>query len=216
MLLSEARTLLKRYGFDENDPIDLWLKGGLLEFCNTYDWPFNHKTLTVTQPANSGLVSLPGIPEGLVKTIIVKDLTNDKKLTYMEPTRFYRELETAQLDSGGAQYYTVTGGNLGSGSGTGPGIILWPNQSVDASYWVLYQGFSSFPSNGSDPLPIPDPCCQSVVTAAAIVALQSENEEERAQTEQAMFDSQVARLINRYNPDHRDEPSQVVDTQGYF
>jgi hypothetical protein len=223
VLLSTAKTLLKRYGFDNTDPVLEWLNAGLYEFCIAFDWPFMARASTTVVPGlTAGLQSITylNLTPDQYAVQMVRDTTNDVKLQYVEPTQFFRDYSGGTTPStGGPTKYTITRGGQEptvAGSGETMKITLWPTSTVDLNIEVTTAIFPSPMTDEATHLPVPEACCYAVVTASAFIALQAENEEERAQTAQAQFQSRVASLINRYNPDTQDEPGQVSDVQGYF
>lgn len=200
-----AKTLLKRYGFDDSDPLLDWLDEGLHLFEDAHDWPFL-QTITTVSPGTG--VSTLTFPTDFFKIYTVRNVTDGRKLKRMEVTEFEREVDDPTV-TGSPLYYVITDTDT---------IQFWPATDSAMSFRVIYQRSLTTVTNlASDATSLDGPLTihYPIVLAAAYTALMAENEEDRAQTALGQFESAVARRWSKFSTTDLDEPRQVVDVMGY-
>lgn len=216
MLVSAAKTALKAYGFDDNDPLLTWLEASkqLVEAAD--DWPFLRKQVTIAITANlAGLsgASAPVLPVDFFKAYSVRDATDQRKLDYVDALAFDRDIDnpaTAGLPS----IYTLI--SLGSGAAPQVQLRWWPVSAVPWSLLLTYQATLVDISGLGDGVSMPGPSefHYIMVQGAAAIALQADNEEDRAETAQTQFNEGLGRLRRKYFS-NIDEPVTVQDVMGY-
>lgn len=203
MIKSAAITAVGAFGFDTtNDPIDSWLDEAKNQVESAFDWPFLQSVTTVSVAPG---VSTIAMPADFFKVQSIRDNTNKMKLDYKDIVGFDRDIDDP-TDTGVPVIYTVIAG----------GIQIWPVPDAQVSYRVLYQttlGDITALGAGAT-LPGPTRFHYTYVIGAAMVGLQADNEEDRAQNAQAQFLSNLQRFIRKYSA-HLDEAQQVVDAMGY-
>jgi hypothetical protein len=198
--LSELETALKRYGFDDEDPLSTWLNAAKNEIVDEHDWPFLISRTTVVLPALTN--TLPSLTN-FFKVISIRDQeTGRPKLEYYEPTRYEREIDDFAV-SGIPRIYTTFDGSS---------IEAWPRPDVDRSLRVVFHTLVPDMSGPDDVPGLPLGLHYAIVQRAASIALQAENEEERAQTAQSEYATALDRAIRKYTATTDDEPRQVVET----
>lgn len=199
-----AKEYLKRYGFDDDDPLLVWLNAGKNEVEEAYDWPFLQIRTTVSASAGDDELTLPS---DAFKVQSVRIANTTQKLTYMDVEGFEREIGDATT-TGQPWIYTVVGTKQ---------ILLNTILDVATDFRVIYQEELDDIETlaDTDPLPGPSRIHFACVMGAAYLALQAENEEERATTAQNQFDGKVRQLWGKFNSQELDEPQAVVDVMGY-
>lgn len=208
MILSEMETLLKRYGFDERDPLLAWLNAAMHEIEDDFDWPWlesNAETIKVAVGINS-----LALPATALKVIGIRDVTNLAKLEYWDRRKFMREI-SEPAERGQPQCYTLLNTNE---------VQLWPVPEQEFTYEVIFQGRTTDLANPTD-----EPTTQGnvwpvnahfiIVERAAAIALQAENEEERAKSAMEQFEKSLERLRRKFGERELDEPTAVEDVMGY-
>lgn len=209
MNLGEMETALKRYGFDSADPLKTWLNAAMHEIETDHDWVFLEGEVSIfNSTANGANLS---IPSGTSKIISVRDLSNDRKLTYYGWWRFFREIEDPK-EKGLPTIYTVEQGKAF--------LVLWPIPTAKWEFEVISQletkdmaVVGDTPkTNAAD---WPTPMHWPIVLKAAVTALFAENEEERGEKLQKQYDKLLENLRRRFSQVTMDEPETVVDIQGY-
>jgi hypothetical protein len=205
MLVSEGKTALKRYGFSDTDPLLTWLNAGMREFEAAHDWSFLMNLIQVSSAiGNAGLTVSPV----MFKVESIKSVTTGVKLKYLAWLEFESGIEDP-TEQGTPRFYTVIGPSTSST------IQLYPVPDTVEDYRVLFQQSLTDMANDGDPMPGPSRIHYPIVLAAAYIALQAENEEERSVTALTQFERSVDRLWTKYNKSELDEPQQVEDVMGY-
>lgn len=202
MQLSELKTLLKRTGFSDSDPLSSWLNIGMNWVLDSRDWPFLIKLASDTVVAGTPAITLP---TDFRRLITLKCVDTNNKLDPMEITEFEREISDPTV-TGPPMLYLVFG-DL---------IDVYP--TPDATYNMRLFYIKNIPalSLDTDEPELPNSLHYAVVQAAATVALQAENEEERAQTAEQEFESTIARAWRSLSgASSSDEYRTVTDVMGY-
>ena len=199
MNLTALQDLLKRYGFDDSDPLTEWINAALHEIEVAYPWPF---LISKTTIALSAADTTPALPADFDKVVTLR--IDNSKLSYVDPRALDRDW-TLYSGSGAPSIYTIVDG------------ILYVYPSPDTAYTIefLYLRNIVELAAGADVPDIPAKLHYTVVLGAAYIALQAENEEERAQTAFAEFERSLARNWARLGTENQDEPGQVVNVMGY-
>jgi hypothetical protein len=212
MIVSSAKTLLKAYGFDDNDPLLDWLQAAKEEIFSSDSWPFLMKVGTVNINANVATISAL-LPADLEKVSTIRNATASPnvKLRYVDPVSFDRDYEdwTAQGDP---EVYTVRA----SVAGPGWEVQVWPVPTVATSYRFSYQASSVDITTSIDAGTMPGPTAfhYPIVQKAASIGLQADSEEDRASTAKDEADTAIARL-RRKMFSGLDESDTVADVMGY-
>lgn len=203
MLVSEGRTAIKRYGFDDNDPIISWLNEGMHQFEDSHDWSFLQLTTTIaTVVGDSTLV----LPSTLHKVQSIRDVTGKRKLKFMTVSQFERAIDDPTVRAQ-PEFYTVTGTKT---------IQLYPVVDVARSFRVVYQfELTDMVLAPDAAMPGPTRIHYPIVQGAVSIGLQAENEEDRAATAKSEFEAAIDRLWTKYSKQELDEPQQVTDVMDY-
>lgn len=202
---STAQTLLRRYGFDNSDPLNSWLDEGQEMFQNRHNWPFLQTLASIDGAASVASLSFPS---DFFKIYSIRDTTNMWKLSELSASRWDREIEDPTTQ-GTPRYYTITGTST---------IQLWPVPDFAYNFRVIYQRaltLVSLLTSDATSLDGPADTHYPRVLAAAYTALMAENEEDRAQQALQQFETAIDHRWGRYSKVTLDEPDQVVDVMGY-
>lgn len=203
MNLTSLRNAVKRYGFDDSDPLDEWINAAMFDISGATDWPWLEDYLpNILTSAGSELISLPA---NLGKIISLRDRTNKAKIDYTGRKAF--EMDIEDPTSGGIpESYTLVGSNA---------LQLYP--VPDGAYTVdlYYQKEIPSLSDGADVPDIPERAHYTIVLGAVRYGLMAESEEERAKEAESLYNDSLGRLMTYYGMRELDEPAQVRDTAGY-
>lgn len=208
MTVQELKTSLKRYGFDDADPLMVWINAAMHEIESAYEkWSFlwfeeeketAEKRFEITTAVN--------------RLSKVRDITNEGvsggvgyDLTYLDLRAFEREF--GNLNSpGDPEYFTILGSSK---------IQVYPAPAGNRKYRVTgIKELSDLVEDGEEP-DIPTKNHYTIVRGAAYIALQAENEEERAASAQAQFESDLDKMVTNDSIRQIGEPTFVEDTADY-
>lgn len=202
VLVSEGKTALKRYGFDDSDPLLVWMNEAMHQFEDAHDWSFLQQVTTLTVLAGINTLTLP---TNFYKIHSIRDTVGKLKLGYMTISEFERVIETPD-DLSLPELYTITGTQ---------DVQLYPTPDTDRLMRVVYQEeLDEMVSDGSV-MSGPPRIHYPIVQGAVMIALQAENEEDRAANAKEQFEAAIERLWTKYNKTEDDEPQQVTDVMGY-
>lgn len=203
MLVSAAKTALKAYGFDDNDPLNVWLDAGIHEFEAAYDWPFLQVRTSVVVAANASALVLPGTA---FKVQSIRDTTLNRvhKLKYVDIVG-WEDIIDDYAQAGTPTNYTVLAGNT---------VAIWPVPDASTTFSVIYQ--DALADTGIDSASMPGPSAMHyvMVQQAVPIALQADNEEDRAVSAASIAQGAIQKRIRKYRA-NLDEPRQVRDSMGY-
>lgn len=202
MLVSEGKTALKRFGFDDSDPLLIWLNEGMHQLEDQHDWPFLQVVTTIA--ASAGATTLV-FPSALHKVQSIRDVTGKSKLEYLDVSEFEREIQDPTI-TGYPIFYTITGTET---------VQLYPTLDIARNFRVVYQEELIDMTTDGSTMPGPTRIHYPTVQYAAAIALQAENEEDRATSAKNEADAAVLRLWRKYSTQERDEPQQVTDVMNY-
>jgi hypothetical protein len=204
----QMQTVLMRYGFDVTDPIQAWINAAMHEVEGAFDWPWAWEgpiTMQVAGGANS--ITLPS---DFGKVHSLKDLDHLAKIKFWNRHKFTRLIQD-ETNPGLIELYTLVGTNQ---------IQFWRVPVVATNIMLIYQATTADLVNPTD---VPTTAANQwppmlhypIVMRAASLALQAENEEDRAKTAQDEFDRALIRCMGKYSEDQLDDPDAVEDSQGY-
>lgn len=209
MKVSDLKTALKRYGFDDTDPLLLWLNSAYHEIENAAQhWSFlegEEELIT-----NVNIFNLPGF--ALINRMIkLRDVTDELvggsgvDLEFMDRREFQRQFSNS-LASGNPEYYTILGSNK---------IQVYPDPTGNRNYKATFvKKLADLVGEAEEPA-IPVANHYTIVRGAAYVALQAENEEERAASAQSQFESDLDKMIMNDQIRQIGEMATITDAQGY-
>lgn len=208
MKVEEIKTALKRYGFDDSDPLLLWINSAYHEIENAYaHWSWLETEEVVETEA--GEFNTVGLINRIIK---VRDITNEavgggegRDLEYIDRRELMREYPNL-LTKGTPELFTIIGSNK---------IQVVSVPQTKRKFRVTY--IKELPDLALDtdiPL-VPVKNHYTIVRGAAYVALQAENEEERAASAQGQFESDLDKMISNDQRRQIGEPDTVMDVQEY-
>lgn len=205
VLVSDLKTALKRFGFDDGDPLLLWLNDAMHEIEEEYaNWSWLKRTETINAVANDGIFT----PVSSIQRVIkLRDTTSgrSKDLEYWDERKFERELDEPE-SSGEPELFTI----LGSSE-----LQVYPVPTYAATYRLRYiEALADLVADGETPK-LPTKNHFLIVLGAAYRGLQAENEEDRAANAQAQFDSRLAKMVQADMKRQTGQPGGVEDVMGY-
>jgi hypothetical protein len=211
--VSQLKTLLKRYGFDDEDPLMEWLNAAYHEIENAYEkWSW-------LEASEIGTIAEGGTDDGrftltrsVRRFIKVRDVTDETALggegldlKYMDFRAMQREFPNLRT-KGNPEYFTILGTDT---------IQVYPvpgaARDIETSYIFELPDLST---DEEEPL-VPVADHYTIVRGAAYVALEAENEEERAATAQAQFESALEKMVTNDSIRQVGEPGEVQDVMEY-
>lgn len=213
MNFGAMQLVLKRYGFDDTDPIEAWLNAALHDFESAFDWPFLEVgPLAIVLPAVAyGGVARLTLPGDAVKIITFRDEDHLYKMKYYERHKFDRVINDP-TDTGMPEVYTLINTNQ---------VQVWRNPVAAVNMQVVYQALvpdmvSVNDVPGTIEAQFPTLCHYPIILLAAAYALQAENEEQRATTALQQYQAALMRCMQKFGERELDEPTTVEDGQGYM
>jgi hypothetical protein len=208
MNVSELKTIVRRYGFDDSDPLLTWLNEGMRIVEDDRRWNFLEKAVTVSLPA-FGTLPRASIASNLSKVRWVKaypDGYDEIKLSFREPVWLDDVFLASEVTSSNPLYWTWMDEELS----------VYPTPEVDMSLRVRYISFAPSMTSDSSVPGVPEPFHYGVALGAAMTALMAENEEERAQTAQTQLAARLDGLAEKWAARDQDTPTTVTDAMEYF
>ena len=209
MNLGAMQTALERYGFDVGDPLSTWLNAAMHEIESAFDWPFLEEgPVTLQIPAGSNALVLPG---DAIKVISIYDLDHLAKIKYWNRHKFRRMIQD-QTDVGLIEIYTLI--NTAT-------VQVWRVPQIPTNIEVVYQAavpdmVAQADVPGTPQYQWPAMMHYPIVMRAASIALQAENEEDRAKTAQDEYQRSLLACMGKFGERQIDEPETVEDAQGYL
>lgn len=208
LTLEQMKIALKRYGFNDEDPLALWLNAAMHDLESSFDWPWLEvREATKTMVAGESTITLP-VPA--LKVILLRDITNKRKLEYWNRHKFAREIQDP-TEKGKPEFYTLVNTDV---------IQIWRVLEASTDFEIIYQtatpdlvAAGSTPTSGASEWP--GVASYPIVQRAASIALQAENEEERAKAAQGQYEESLKRLFNKFAERQLDEPETVQDVMDY-
>lgn len=208
MTVGEIKTALKRYGFDDSDPLLIWINSAYHEIENAYQhWSF----LEVDEEIETAerQFNLVGLVTRMMK---LRDVTAELTtggtgldLTFRDRRRLERDFPNLFVQ-GEPEYFTIIGSSK---------LQVYPDPPAKRKYRASYiKELPDLVNDGDIPL-IPVRNHFTIVRGAAYVGLQAENEEERAASAQAQFDSDLEKMILNDSNRQIGDTDQVEDTEFY-
>lgn len=214
MQLSEMKTALRRYGFDEEDPLVTWLNAAMREFETANNWRFLLKEDVVA--VVSGYIDFTDHTKILSVQYFNEDGTQSPPLQYLNYRRFielqYSDPNYITDTSSTPKYYTLFPNDADESSNQK--LVIWPQSTVTAAR-VVYLKQCEEMTESENICPLPEIWHYTIVRGAAAIGLEAESEEDRAAVAWARFWDAINRAIARDYPDTIDRNQQVIDSQGY-
>lgn len=202
MNTAAMKTALKRFGFSDSDPLVLWLNEGLRQFVDAYPWPFIEAIATVNTVAGTETLTLPADYFSVIKARIT---TEGLPLEYIGRIQYEDEIGNTTA-TGKPTMFTIVGLNT---------MYLSPVPNAVYPIRLYYRKTVAELVNDADVAAIPAAYHYTVVQGAAAIALQAENEEDRAVTAAQAFSGGIQSAIQAVSNKQSGEYGQVRDTQGY-
>lgn len=209
MLVSEGKTALKRYGFDDSDPLLIWMNAGLHEFLNAKEWPFNFGTIDIDiEVGQTSIADTLSLGDDFEKVRSISSVSSStySKLKYLDISEFERVIQDpSQL--GVPRLYTLVRADA---------IQFWPASDLERVFHIVYERTLEEMETDGDNMPGPIRIHYPIIQAAAMLGLQAENEEDRANNAQLQFEAAIERLWSKYSTlSTGEEPETVTDVMSY-
>lgn len=204
MNLGSLKTALKRYGFNDADPLTDWINAALHEFEDAYPWPWLEKEVFLALLTGENEITLPA---DFYKLQSVKFKGFELRPKYLGYDVFTDEIADRTVTGSLPTVFTLIGMDT---------MPVWPVPTQDLDLILLYRRSVDDLVDDTDIPNIPTRHHYGLVAGAATYALQAENEEDRAVTAANLWQSVIDRAIARYATRQEMEPDQVRDSAGYF
>lgn len=213
MKVAELKTALERYGFDESDPLLIWLNAAYHEIENAHKrWSFLEETeVGSIAPGGEadGRFNIVGLAKRFVK---VRDVTMElvgrgdgRDLEFWDRRKLQREIANLRA-SGLPEIFSILGRQT---------LQVYPVPGGSRTLETTYiQELPDLIDDEDEPL-IPVSNHFTIVRGAAYIALQAENEEDRAASAQAQFEADLEKMIDADIERQVGEPASVEDVVDY-
>jgi hypothetical protein len=178
------------------------------EVEDDFDWPWLEGPSSLV-PVAAGQSTIP-LPAESIKVISIKDETNIFKLIRYDWHKFERDIREPE-EKGLPELYVLTGTEA---------VQIWRVLERETNFRVRTQLKTADLSVLTDKPKTtyaewPPSAQYPIVQRAAAIALEAENEEERAKEIQKNWMETMMKLKLRFGRADMDEPLQVEDVQGY-
>ncbi len=205
MLVSDLKTALKRFGFDDSDPLLLWLNAAMHEIEEEYhNWSWLKRTETINVPANDGIFT----PVNQVQRVIkLRDVSSGRSrdLVYWDERKFERELDEPE-STGYPEIFTILGTSE---------FQVHPVPQAASTYRLRYiEALADLAEDAETPK-VPVKNHFLIVLGAAYRGLQAENEEDRAANAQAQFEAGLEKMVRADMKRQTGQPGSAEDVMGY-
>lgn len=186
MLVSELKTGLKRFGFDDKDPLLVWLNAGMHEIEEEYpNWSWLKKVQTINALANVSTLVTAGSIQRVIKLRDVTPGREGRDLEYWDERKFDREIDNPALQ-GNPEIFTIRGSSQ---------LEVYPVPTAATTYKLRFiEALADLVADEETPV-LPTKNHYLIVLGGAYIALQAENEEDRAANAQAQFESKLAKMV---------------------
>ena len=204
MNLGEMKTALQRFGFDDSDPLDIWVNAALHDLETAANWTFLEAVYdSSTNAADDALV----LPSDLELLHSIRVVGYAEKLKYMSRTMWEDQI-LDDTTPGVPTHYTMVGLQT---------VLLWPVPDAIYPVRIFYHRFLlDLAGDGDTPSVVPTKLHFAIVQRAASIALQAENNEDRAGSAQSQYQDAVAAAAVTLAGYHQTaEFGQVQDSQEY-
>lgn len=206
MLVSELKTALKRYGFDNKDPLLVWLNAAYHQIeKERMAWSWLEELETFTLNANTARFTITNDAKRFVKIRDTSDETqkawSGTDLEYWGRSKLLRSgYNLAQ--TGNPELYTILKRDT---------LQVWPVPTAKRTLEVWYiKELADLVGDAEEPgIPVADH--YTIVLGAAAIGLQAENEEDRAATAQSQFEVELSRMVTADEERQVGEPDYVED-----
>jgi hypothetical protein len=217
--LGNIKTGVYKFGFTSDDPVVDWANDAYREFLDAFEWPW------ATIPLLTGSIwaaNTPNVEQGALAYQTIRSIgmqppgaaaTDDFiPLRYVGIAEF-EQTALNPLTPGFPEIFTVYGSTDKPPVST---VSVYPVPTSNLNYSI---GLTNIPlplSADADVPIIPTLYHYALVRGAAAVGLESDNQEERANTQRQRFMETIDKAIMKYSPGkHGTKFSTVRNTAGY-
>lgn len=206
MLVSDLKTGIKRYGFDDKDPLLVWINAAYHQIeKERMAWSWLEELETFTLEPNTARFTITNGAKRFVKIRDTSDETQKawagKDLEYWGRSKLLRSgYNLTQI--GNPELYTILKRDT---------LQVWPVPNAQRTLEVWYiKELEDLVEDTEEPgIPVADH--YTIVLGAAAIALQAENEEDRAATAQSQFEVELSRMVTADEERQVGEPDYVED-----
>jgi len=213
MKVAEIKTALKRYGFNDKDPLLEWINAAYHEIESAHTkWSFLEESEVGTISPGEDPDGRFNVSGGVKRFIKVRDITDEATgggdgvdLEFWDRRKLQREIPNLRA-VGKPEIFSILGAST---------IQVYPVPSDEREIESTYiQELPDLVDDEDEPL-IPVANHYTIVRGAAYIGLQAENEEERAASAQAQFESDLQKMIDGDLARQLGAPSSVEDVEEY-
>lgn len=204
----EMKTALKRYGFDDTDPLATWINASAHNINLAFDWAETQFLTTINTVASVNKIDLStavALPARVIGVRYAKMSLSDDILENIGQEEYFRTYATDTTKAIPKVFSMVGNRNM----------YLWPIPDIIYVVTTLLKlGLPTLSADGDVSI-LPEELHYTVVEGAAAIALSAENEEERSLAAQGRAQEGVDRAVSALNQRSK-MPLRVYDAQGYF
>jgi hypothetical protein len=190
--VGQIKTSVKRFGFEDTDPLLDWINEANAQFVEAFDWPWLKKTLFgFLTPGTNTLPILPPL-SAMPISVVIGVNNSSVPLSYKSFTEF--ATTTLFTDLGVPRFWTKMSDTQ---------FFVAPIPDQDYGYTMYYTAAAeTFTADTDIPL-IPLRYHFALVRGAAAIGLDTENQEDRAATQQQRFQDIIDRALTYYSSEQR-------------
>lgn len=206
MQVGDLKTALKRYGFDDNDPLLIWLNAAYHQIeKERMAWSWLEELETFNLNPNTARFTITNNAKRFIK---IRDTSDEaqkawagKDLEYWGRSKLLRSAYNL-AQTGNPELYTILKRDT---------LQVWPVPTVQRTLEVWYiKELADLVEDSEEPeVPVADH--YTIVLGAAAIGLQAENEEDRAVSAQSQFEVELSRMVTADEERQAGEPEYVED-----
>lgn len=200
----ELQEAVKRFGFDDSDPLTTWINAAIHDLEDASNWTFLENIFTTSTNAT---VDTLDVPSDLWTIHSIKILGQTEKLRYLSRNSWEDQI-LDDTTPGLPTHYTMVGLDT---------VLLWPVPDAIYSVRIFYRILVPELVGPNDvPSAFPNKLHFAIVQRAAAIGLGAENNEDRASSAQNQYEATVAAAATTASGDHQTSSfGQVQDAQEY-
>jgi hypothetical protein len=218
------KTALKRFGFDDTDPLVSWLNAAMWEFETEYNWTFTDRfaQVTVPDPAPGSADNVLFLPSDYTRLISCRCISPvvEPALTVITVKDYVTLIEGETFGTSGTPgtpTHIVATGPTGNQGGARYATVIYPASDTTRIFLLEYRGNGPAMVGDVDtPLLVPDEFhYDGIVEGAAVKGYSTDNAEDKMASHKDVYDRAVSRAVGLYLSKAEGAFDQVRDAQDY-
>lgn len=195
MNVGQIKASIYPFGFSAADPVLDWINEANAQFVEAFDWPWLKQATSGVTSIGSPVLPVAALTQAEVPDAVFIILLNPTRVIPLDYRSYHKYLDDLQIsaDVGIPRYFTMIGTSY----------YLYPTPDAAYTCPVYYTAVAeTFTADGNTPL-IPSRYHYALVRGAAAIGLDTENQEDRATTQQERFQEIIDRAMSKYRSEQQ-------------